>query len=48
MAEKLKNSGRPALGLHFLMGANAKLKSQNQIRNLKEKRISVIQGVAKK
>ena len=48
VSEKLKKSGRPPLGLHLLMGGNAKLKSQNQIRNLKEKRISVIQGVAKK
>jgi SAM-dependent methyltransferase len=48
MTEKLKKSGRPPLGLHLLMGRNAKLKSQNQIRNLQEKRIAVIQGVAKK
>lgn len=48
MTEKLKKAGRPPLGLHLLMGGNGKLKSQNQIRNLREKRISVIQGVAKK
>jgi ubiquinone/menaquinone biosynthesis C-methylase UbiE len=48
MTEKLKKSGRPPLGLHLIMGGNAKLKSQNQIRNLQEKRIRVIQGVAKK
>jgi ubiquinone/menaquinone biosynthesis C-methylase UbiE len=48
VSEKLKKSGRPPLGLHLLMGGNAKLKSQNQIRNLQEKRIAVIQAVAKK
>jgi ubiquinone/menaquinone biosynthesis C-methylase UbiE len=46
--EKLKTSGRPPLGLHLLMEGNAKLKSQNQIRNLREKRIAVIQAAAKK
>jgi ubiquinone/menaquinone biosynthesis C-methylase UbiE len=48
MTAKLKNSGRPPLGLHLLMGENAKLKSQNQVRNLQEKRIAVIQAVAVK
>lgn len=43
-----KKSGRPPLGLHLLMGEDAKLKSQNQIRNLQEKRIVVMQGVAEK
>jgi ubiquinone/menaquinone biosynthesis C-methylase UbiE len=46
--EKVKKGGRSPLGLHLLMGENAKVKSQNQIRNLQEKRIAVIQGVAKK
>ena len=48
MTAKLKKAGRPPLGLHLLMGENAKLKSQNQIRNLQEKRIAVIQAVAVK
>ena len=48
VGEKLKKGGRAPLGLHLLMGENARLKSQNQIRNLQEKRTSVIQGVAKK
>jgi len=48
VTEKLKKSGRPPLGLHLLMGANAKLKSQNQVRNLQEKRIVVVQGMAEK
>jgi SAM-dependent methyltransferase len=48
MTAKLKKSGRPPLGLHLLMGENARLKSQNQVRNLEEKRIAVIQAVAVK
>jgi len=48
VTEKLKKSGRPPLGLHLLMGANAKLKSQNQVRNLQEVRIAVVQGMAEK
>jgi sarcosine/dimethylglycine N-methyltransferase len=48
VGEKLKKGGRAPLGLHLLVGENGKLKSQNQIRNLQEKRTSVIQGVAKK
>jgi ubiquinone/menaquinone biosynthesis C-methylase UbiE len=48
VGEKLRKGGRPPLGLHLLMGENARLKSQNQVRNLQERRIAVIQGVAKK
>ncbi len=48
VTEKLKKSGRSPLGLHLLMGGNAKLKSLNQIRNLQERRIAVIQGAGKK
>ena len=47
-AEERKRSGRPLLGLHLLMGRNAKLKSQNLLRNLQEKRIMVLQGLAEK
>jgi hypothetical protein len=48
VTEKVKKAGRPPLGLHLLMGENAKLKSQNQVRNLQEKRMVVIQAVAEK
>ena len=48
MTKEARRSGRPPLGLHLLMGENAKLKSQNLIRNLQEKRILVIQAIAKK
>ena len=48
VAEKLKKGGRPPLGLHLLMGENGKLKSQNLVRNLQEKRIRIIQAVAER
>lgn len=46
--EKLKLSGPPPLGLHLLMGATAKAKFENQIRNLREHRIVIIQALAEK
>lgn len=48
VTEKRKRFGRPPLGLHLLMGGNPKIKSQNQLRNLQEKRIMVLQGLAEK
>jgi ubiquinone/menaquinone biosynthesis C-methylase UbiE len=48
VGEKLKKEGRPPLGLHLLMGEKAKLKSQNLVRNLQEKRTRVIQAMAEK
>ena len=48
MTEKAGRSGPPPLGLHLLMGEKAKLKSQNLIRNLREKRILIIQAMAEK
>ena len=48
VGEKLKKGGRPPLGLHLVMGENAKLKSQNLVRNLRERRIRIIQAVAGK
>ena len=46
--EKLKLAGPQPLGLHLLMGETAKQKFQNQIRNLREGRIAVVQGVAER
>jgi MPBQ/MSBQ methyltransferase len=42
--------GQPAspLGLHLLMGANARTKFENVARNLQEKRVVVLQAVAQK
>jgi SAM-dependent methyltransferase len=48
VGEKLKKGGRPPLGLHLLMGENAKIKSQNLVRNLQEGKIRIIQAVAEK
>jgi SAM-dependent methyltransferase len=45
---KRKKEGRSPLGLHLLMGENAKVKSQNQLRNLQEKRIRVVEALAEK
>ncbi len=46
--EERKRSGRSPLGLHLLMGKDAKVKSQNLLRNLQEKRVTVLQGLAEK
>jgi ubiquinone/menaquinone biosynthesis C-methylase UbiE len=46
--EKLKLSGPSPLGLHLLMGNTAKVKFENNIRNLREKRFVVFQAVAEK
>jgi ubiquinone/menaquinone biosynthesis C-methylase UbiE len=46
--EKLKLSGPPPLGLHLLMGNSAKLKFENNIRNLREGRFVVAQAIAEK
>lgn len=44
--EKISRSGLPPLGLHVLMGATARAKVANLIRNLEERRIVVVQAVA--
>jgi ubiquinone/menaquinone biosynthesis C-methylase UbiE len=46
--ERLQRYGPQPLGLHLLMGATAKAKFENTIRNLQEKRIVVIQAIAEK
>ncbi|MFQ5935917.1 MAG: class I SAM-dependent methyltransferase, partial [Acidiferrobacterales bacterium] len=48
VVEKIKESGPPPLGLHLLMGETARVKFQNQVRNLQERRIVVIQAVAER
>jgi SAM-dependent methyltransferase len=47
-SDRLASTGPPPLGLHLLMGDNAKIKSQNSIRNLRERRSVVFQAVAEK
>ena len=45
---KLGPSGPPPLGLHLLMGETAKIKFENNVRNLRERRFAVFQAVAVK
>ena len=45
---KIEADGPPPLGIHLLMGDNARDKLQNYIRNLSEDRTSVAMGLALK
>ncbi|HXX12776.1 MAG TPA: methyltransferase domain-containing protein [Burkholderiales bacterium] len=47
-SDRLASTAPPPLGLHLLMGDNAKTKFQNNIRNLRERRFVVFQAVAEK
>jgi ubiquinone/menaquinone biosynthesis C-methylase UbiE len=47
-AAKAKATGRKPLSIHLLLGATTGQKLKNIIRNLQEKRITLIQGVAVK
>ena len=38
----------PALGLHYLMGADFLLKGQNMMRNLAEKRVMLVECIAQR
>jgi hypothetical protein len=46
--EKLKATGPPPLGTHLLMGASAKTKFENVVRNLRDGRFVVYQACAEK
>ena len=46
--ERIKASGPPPVGTHLLMGATAKTKLENVMRNLREGRIVVYQACAEK
>lgn len=48
MLEKIKDSGPPPLGLHLLLGSEARVKLGNVQRNLAENRIVVVQAVCVK
>ena len=48
MVEKMQQDGPAPLGLHLLTGKTAKEKFANVLRNLKEKRIVVFQGVTER
>jgi ubiquinone/menaquinone biosynthesis C-methylase UbiE len=47
-SERIEADGPPPIGIHLLMGDNAKDKLHNQVRNLTEDRVSVALGVAHK
>ncbi len=46
VSTKMKADGPPPLGIHLLMGDNAKKKLQNYARNLNGNRVSVVLGMA--
>ena len=48
LLERFAARGRPPLGLHLLMGADAPQKFDNLVRNLAEARIVVVQAVCEK
>jgi len=45
---QIEADGPPPIGIHLLMGGNAKEKLRNYVRNLSEDRMSVALGVARK
>ena len=46
VSAKIEADGSPPIGIHLLMGGNAKDKLQNYVRNLSEDRVSVALGMA--
>jgi ubiquinone/menaquinone biosynthesis C-methylase UbiE len=48
VSERMKADGPPPIGIHLLMGDNAKDKLQNYVRNMSEGRVSVGLGMARK
>ncbi len=46
--DRLNVSGPPPLGTHLLMGETARAKVENIVRNLRERRIVVVQAVAER
>ena len=46
--QKTQREGPPPLGLHLLMGTDAKAKMKNVVRNLAEDRITIVRAVARK
>jgi ubiquinone/menaquinone biosynthesis C-methylase UbiE len=48
VSARIEADGPPPIGIHLLMGDNARDKLQNYVRNLSERRVSVALGVAVK
>lgn len=46
--ERAEREGPPPLGLHLLMGADAKIKMKNVVTNLVEERIAIVMAVVQK
>jgi len=46
VSARIEADGPPPIGIHLLMGDNARDKLQNYVRNLNEKRVSVVLGAA--
>ena len=48
VSAQIEVDGPPPIGIHLLMGDNAKDKLQNYVRNLSEDRVTVALGMAHK
>jgi len=48
VSTRIEQDGPPPIGIHLLMGDNAKEKLQNYVRNLSEERVCVAMGVARR
>ena len=48
VSAKIEADGPPPIGIHLLMGDNARDKLQNYIKNLSEDRVAVAMGMAHK
>lgn len=48
VAQRAKRAGPAPLGMHLVMGGTTQAKFANLVRNLRERRIAVVQGVALK
>ncbi len=48
VSARIENQGLPPVGIHLLMGDNAKIKLHNLARNLEEERVTVAMGMAVK
>ena len=48
VSARISAEGPPPIGIHLLMGDNAKDKLENYVRNMKEQRLSVAMGMGRK
>lgn len=45
---RIEAQGQPPLGIHLLMGGNAREKIQNYCQNLREQSVTVVLGTARR